>query len=489
MTCGVHSLPSPLHRCVVAHPRACADGRRCHSRRRDGGFVLVPERSLPPGAPRPDTSTWHLASLQLTRRLRCSELTVPATPRPLDSRRVQDAGGVYFRRWGNISNSEFVNSSAARVRPRAHPRVHPRLHPRLHLRASRVCCLAMGKGRIARAFVRLGLRGAFTRFLRSRPRPAPQHPQNGGAIAGDVLYIAGSRFASTSCGSPISWMMTGISLSTIGAGGAVYSVLDLTVVNSTFDTAHADQSGGAICAVRGLTVLSSDFRNCSAGFFGGVLSVLNVALTPGPLVVRGSRVSGSYAALDGGAIYSENPVLVEGTTFEDCAAGRNGGAICSRSDRDLQAADLVIRGSAFINTASGEAGGAVFGSGSQTAVSQSLFRNSSSVLVRRARRERRRLRLSPQQDPFPRRPEAAPLTLTPVSCPLPLFLLVWWRDLRGAVRGCVRECVRQHRGGHRRRGGVLRNRLARLLILLRHHRAAGAPRPSPPLPVYSCLPV
>lgn len=233
---------------------------------------------------------------------------------------LQDAGGLYARRWANVSDCVFRNSTAAR---------------------------------------------------------------NGGALAGDTLVVRGCAFSELQAGSPISWMMTGISQSTIGAGGGIYGNLDVTILNSTFANSHADQFGGALCGVRGVTVEDSSFTNCSAGFYGGVIAVMEVALTPGPLVVRRSAVRGASTSLDGGAFYSENPVLVEDTTFEGTTAGRNGGALCSRSDRNgQQAADLVVVRSSFAGSASGEAGGAVFGSGARTVVSGCLFRNSTAALVR-----------------------------------------------------------------------------------------------------------
>lgn len=176
-------------------------------------------------------------------------------------------------------------------------------------------------------------------------------------------------------------MMTGVSLSPLGSGGAVFCTVICTIIRSQFFNNHADQSGGAVCSLRSLTVDSTLFVNASAGFFGGVGSVMQVALSPGPLVVSNCTVLGAYAALDGGAFYSENAVSVSSSLFEDTSSGRTGGAICGRSTKNQTGSDVLVLGSTFRRASSVEAGGAVFANGPVTKIVDCTFENVSSQQV------------------------------------------------------------------------------------------------------------
>lgn len=120
-------------------------------------------------------------------------------------------------------------------------------------------------------------------------------------MSGETLIIEYSTFQDTFAGSLISWMFTGIASAIGGAGGAVSSAVDMTVVGSTFRNSRADQAGGALCSARSLTVTTSSFFNCTSGSYGGVMASMLVALSPAPLSMSDSVVRLASAALDGGA--------------------------------------------------------------------------------------------------------------------------------------------------------------------------------------------
>lgn len=211
---------------------------------------------------------------------------------------------------------------------------------------------------------------------------AYQPTQNGGTLSGDSLTIVNCTFRDSVAGGRASWMMTGVSASPLGSGGAVFCQIHCAAYNSTFINTHADQSGGAFCTLRGLTLESTTFVNSSAGFFGGAVSVMQVNLSPESLVVSNTTVRGAYATLDGGAFYSESAVFVRDSVFEDTSAGRTGGAICGRSSRNASGPDVIVIGSDFRGASSAEAGGAVFAAGPVTEIVDCDFTNVSSQLVR-----------------------------------------------------------------------------------------------------------
>ena len=98
---------------------------------------------------------------------------------------------------------------------------------------------------------------------------------------------------------------------------------DLRVTRCSFvrNSAGVFSIGGAIQVVGMLTVESSEFARNSAPFAGGAIHVGR-----GTAVIRDCVVSGNSAGTDGGGIYVDGSVTVEGTVFSANSAMRGGGA-------------------------------------------------------------------------------------------------------------------------------------------------------------------
>ena len=117
---------------------------------------------------------------------------------------------------------------------------------------------------------------------------------------------------------------------TSGYGGAVYlnNGNSLSVEGSSFSGCTAQGgAGGGVYASGAVTVTDSSFSGCTAqgGAGGGVYA-------SGAVTVTDSSFSGCTAqGGDGGAVVASgnagNPSVFTNTTFEDCYAGGNGGAI------------------------------------------------------------------------------------------------------------------------------------------------------------------
>lgn len=205
-------------------------------------------------------------------------------------------------------------------------------------------------------------------------------PQNGGAIySGTRAVIDNTSFVNAVADSAVAWMSSQNFYSFAVVGGAVYTVSDMEVSGSSFDSCRARSSGGALFSLRSLTVTSSTFRNTTSGSFGGVGAVGNFAATPGDVVVIRVSVDGAAATLDGGAFYSENNIYVSESNFTATTAGRNGGAIFGYrlSDRGPVPGEVVVERSRFTSTRAVKSGGAVFSSGIRASVTDSVFTNTS----------------------------------------------------------------------------------------------------------------
>lgn len=130
-------------------------------------------------------------------------------------------------------------------------------------------------------------------------------------------------------------------------GGAI-RLLDncsLTINGSTFTNNQADL-GGAICALK---------KNCKININGATFDGNKAENT----------IDNKY--LQGGAIYTNSPLKISGTTFKNNFANKNGGAIISY-------ADTTINGCEFNNNSSTEGnGGAVYQGEGKLTIEKNTF--------------------------------------------------------------------------------------------------------------------
>ena len=140
-------------------------------------------------------------------------------------------------------------------------------------------------------------------------------------------------------------------------GGAIHSEGYVTLTNCNFTENSADTEGGAIWA-KGIVVTNCSFNKnkCSGAHViqckGGAIYSNN------HVVVLDSNFTSNVAADYGGAIYSSYAINATNSIFEDNIAEDNdGGAMYSSSD-----CTLWIYYSNFINNKAYENGGAIYGS-------------------------------------------------------------------------------------------------------------------------------
>jgi len=149
-----------------------------------------------------------------------------------------------------------------------------------------------------------------------------------------------------------------------GWGGAIESDSRLLVISSTFTRCFALDGGALDFYDEGATVYGSTFTDCTATRDGGALWYLD----GGGLEMVASTFTRCSAAEDGGAIAADGDTLLESVTFTGCSAGADGGAIYSWSG-DLSYTSVTFTGC----TATGY-GGAIFISDGGTAdVTSSSF--------------------------------------------------------------------------------------------------------------------
>lgn len=183
----------------------------------------------------------------------------------------------------------------------------------------------------------------------------------GGAIYSQgTVTVTGSTFTNSST--------TGLTAS----GGAIRTGGNLVVSGSTFShcsTSGQEAPGGALFATGSITVLDSRFSHCSAdGNIGGGALFSD----DGTVTVTGSAFTViSSENGQGGVIYSSGnyPATIRSSTFTDCYGGAGGGAVTTNDD-------LVVSGSTFTNCSANHPGGALKSGGAVT-ITGSGFTNCS----------------------------------------------------------------------------------------------------------------
>lgn len=120
----------------------------------------------------------------------------------------------------------------------------------------------------------------------------------------------------------------------------------LTINGSTLSNNQADL-GGAICTTK---------DDCAISITGATFDGNKAVKT----------ITGEY--LQGGAIYTNSPLYISGTTFKNNFANKNGGAIASF-------ADVEINGGTFSDNFAGKYGGAVYSSANKLDIKGTTFEN------------------------------------------------------------------------------------------------------------------
>lgn len=185
---------------------------------------------------------------------------------------------------------------------------------------------------------------------------------NGGAIYNDAnkpLMIKNCKFISNEADGSILECY----------GGAIYSVGNLFIDNSLFDSNVLDSTssnkGGAIYC-KGLTaVTNSIFNKNYADDYGGAIYIAANNL----LSIKNCQFLSNRADdFDGGAIYSLGRVIIENSVFKDNFADVMGGAIYTDMNVDLTNCTFQS------NKADGKHGGAIYSLG-YVNVSGSIFKS------------------------------------------------------------------------------------------------------------------
>lgn len=179
----------------------------------------------------------------------------------------------------------------------------------------------------------------------------------------------------------------------LGAGGAIYTIGDAIVKNSTFNnnesngTAYKKQGVGGAIAVNGgnTQISSSTFTNNRAvagddnqWSLGGAVSTMNTKSSN--VTVEDSTFTGNSAGV-GGAIYnmllgSRNNIEIKGSTLSNNVATYAGGAIANYSDMKIS----TTRFSGNSTQIADDGGGAMFiGAEATTSITESLFENNTSA--------------------------------------------------------------------------------------------------------------
>jgi len=132
------------------------------------------------------------------------------------------------------------------------------------------------------------------------------------------------------------------SVALFGKGGVIYTeVGTLTIDDSLFSGSGWTNEGGAIYTGSGGTIHNSAFSNCPAGYGGAIDSFGDQPLTvSGSSFINCSATGHSNSA--GGAIYAKDPLTVTNSTFDDCMAYPDGGAIYSERDTTIDNAKFYL---------------------------------------------------------------------------------------------------------------------------------------------------
>jgi hypothetical protein len=136
-----------------------------------------------------------------------------------------------------------------------------------------------------------------------------------------------------------------------GAGGGICNQAMLTIIGSTFSGNSADFNGfgGAIDNEGTLTVTASTISGNSGSWGGGIANGGLGQLTVLDSTLSGNSVNSEY---DGGGIFNQGTLTINGSTFNDNSA-RNGGGIFTEGP-------LKVVGSTLSGNSAKGAGGGIY---------------------------------------------------------------------------------------------------------------------------------
>jgi predicted outer membrane repeat protein len=178
-------------------------------------------------------------------------------------------------------------------------------------------------------------------------------------------------------------------------GSHVFEVSDNTSSSKIVAISGLNIAGGA--TVRGinnlenLTVENCTIRGHTALFGGGIYNH-----APGTLIVRGSTISGSTAAGNGGGIYSVGILTVENSSVSGNSAGGHGGGIINHPNGTVTVLNstisantaglggggirndglLTVQNSAISGNAANQKGGGIYNTGTLTVHNSTISGNS-----------------------------------------------------------------------------------------------------------------
>ena len=171
----------------------------------------------------------------------------------------------------------------------------------------------------------------------------------GSATAGGNILIEAGGTATLAGGT--------VSGGTSTAGcGSIYVAGDLVLKGATVENGHAATNAGNILVISGgeLTMTSGKISGGKASGVGGNLYVL----AGGRAFLNGGTITGGTdASTDGGNLYIEGEVTLNGATLEKGAASANGGNICVSKGGNLHLISGQVVGG------SSKAGGAIYTEG------------------------------------------------------------------------------------------------------------------------------
>ena len=144
-------------------------------------------------------------------------------------------------------------------------------------------------------------------------------------------------------------------------GGAVYSVGNLHIYNSTFFNNHVENDGGAVYAEGNLIAENTIFENNSAEDCSGAVDVEGSNAELNSCTLKNNR-----AKDDGGALWIKGDLIANNTIFECNSAGDCSGAV------DVEGSNAKFDGCTFRNNRAENDGGAIWADNKLT-VNNSLF--------------------------------------------------------------------------------------------------------------------
>jgi hypothetical protein len=150
---------------------------------------------------------------------------------------------------------------------------------------------------------------------------------------------------------------------TIGGGGGIDNLGNLTVINSTISGNYAGAFGGGITNIgysANLTVINSTISGNNTNGSGGGIINAGTTRIPATLTVTNSTISGNAAGNYGGGIasFEESAAtqMVTGSTISGNTAGLSGGGIHNFG----LAGSLMLTNSTVSENYAGESGGGIF---------------------------------------------------------------------------------------------------------------------------------